>query len=194
MARCRIYRGPGRGDPLTFLQSRLGIETKKVPTTLWVFVAVSIAWGLIAVGIHAARSEPLLLPLLGMLFTLAFAWLILRRSRVIWSLVVFTSALTLVTLPFSPSPWWLVVLTTLDLCLFVFPSTWRFIWRDRPAALTPHQVTAEPPGLTGSVRADGWYVDPDNPKRMRYWNDVAGEWLGSARTPRKIRQSWKPSG
>ena len=133
MARCHLDCGPGSADPVTFLRDRLGIETEKVPAALWVFVVVSIAWALIAVGIRAARSEPLPISLLGMPLTLGLAWLILRRSRVVWSLLVFGSATTLITVPFSPSPWWLVAVTAFDLFLFLTPPTWRFIWRDRPA-------------------------------------------------------------
>jgi hypothetical protein len=119
---------------LSLLRDRMGIETQRVPTTLWVFVAIMIAWGVIAPGVQAARSQSLLLPLLSIPFTFGFAVLILRRSRVVWSLIVFSSALTLVTLPFSPLRWWLIVLSALDLILLLSAPTWRFIWRERPDA------------------------------------------------------------
>jgi hypothetical protein len=40
-------------------------------------------------------------------------------------------------------------------------------------------------------RPKGWYVDPGDPSRMRYWN--AGDpprWEGQAKTPARIRQAW----
>jgi hypothetical protein len=41
-------------------------------------------------------------------------------------------------------------------------------------------------------RPKGWYIDPDDPGRMRYW--TAGDspgWEGTTRTPRKIRRAWE---
>lgn len=41
-------------------------------------------------------------------------------------------------------------------------------------------------------RPKGWYIDPDSPRRMRYWgvNDSPG-WGATTRTPRRIRHAWK---
>lgn len=177
---------------MSFLRRRLGIDTEKIPTALWVFVAVSLVWGLIATVASVVSGAPLLLlRLLGVPLTLVITWLILRRSRVAWSFIVFGSVLTIVTLPFSPTPWWSVVLTAFDLCLLVSPPTWRFIWHDRPTSRKPkpEQAVAGPAGLAVPERVDGWYVDPDNPMRMRYWSNAAGEWMGDIKTPRKIRNS-----
>lgn len=68
-------------------------------------------------------------------------------------------------------------------------------------------VAAEPPGATPSPtshsldprrysdenRPSGWYVDPDSPHRMRYWNPAADPpgWHGSTRVPRKLRREWR---
>jgi hypothetical protein len=40
-------------------------------------------------------------------------------------------------------------------------------------------------------RPAGWYVDPSNPEKMRYWGGGSSGWVGNSRTPRKIRQAWR---
>ncbi len=55
----------------------------------------------------------------------------------------------------------------------------------------PSQQSWDPSGYSDEDRPKGWYVDPENPERMRYWDD-AGEspgWKGSTRTPRKLRRA-----
>ena len=50
----------------------------------------------------------------------------------------------------------------------------------------------DPRDYSDRDRPEGWYVDPDSPNRMRYWGgrDQPG-WMGTARTPRKIKQAWR---
>lgn len=43
-------------------------------------------------------------------------------------------------------------------------------------------------------RPNGWYVDPDNPRRMRYWSGESTGWQGSTKTPRKIKEEWEATG
>lgn len=173
------------------LARRLGIETEKVPAALWVYVTVSMVWGLVATAIQAG-SDPAWIAFVPFLFL--FSLLILRRSRIVWGLTVFGEAVTLLTLPVSPSPWWVVVSAVFGLCVMLSPPVWRFVWRDRPDSFTPQQVTSDLSVYADSERRDGWYVDPENPMRMRYWSNAANEWLGSTKTPRKIRESWRAEG
>jgi hypothetical protein len=55
---------------------------------------------------------------------------------------------------------------------------------------------ADPPAAA-AVRSDertpGWYVDPGNPRRMRYWNaDGKGTWSKTtAKTPKPVLREWK---
>lgn len=54
------------------------------------------------------------------------------------------------------------------------------------------QKSFDPDEYEDDERPQGWYVDPNAPKRMRYWG--AGgrpEWGASTKTPRKIRQEWE---
>lgn len=57
----------------------------------------------------------------------------------------------------------------------------------------PRVRTLDPRCYTDEDRPAGWYVDPAQPRRMRYW--AAGDppcWRGgSTRTPRKLRKQWK---
>jgi len=68
-----------------------------VPRTLWAWVVLSAAVALIyaVVGLFEDR----LLELVGVPLTVVFVWLTLRRSRVIWTLLVAAEALSLATAP-----------------------------------------------------------------------------------------------
>lgn len=77
------------------------------------------------------------------------------------------------------------------LVLLLAPASRSYVWRSRPhvavdsiALATP---TADSPSDLG--RPSGWYVDPDHPKRMRYWRADDAKWLGTTKTPRKIRRA-----
>jgi hypothetical protein len=53
-----------------------------------------------------------------------------------------------------------------------------------PTSLDRHEYS-------DSDRPQGWYVDPANPRKMRFWK--AGDrpgWTATMRTPRKIRREW----
>jgi hypothetical protein len=54
------------------------------------------------------------------------------------------------------------------------------------------QESWDPSSYSDHARPDGWYVDPSRPSRMRYWtNGDQPRWTGTARTPRKIRKTWR---
>jgi hypothetical protein len=56
----------------------------------------------------------------------------------------------------------------------------------------PTGHSQDPRNYTSENRPKGWYVDPRNPRQMRYWD--AGDppdWSGTARTPRKARRAWE---
>jgi hypothetical protein len=61
-----------------------------------------------------------------------------------------------------------------------------------PVADTDHSV--DPRAYSNQTRPKGWYIDPSQPNRMRYWG--AGnppDWGGSTRTPRRVRRAWDES-
>lgn len=56
----------------------------------------------------------------------------------------------------------------------------------------PTSHVQDPRNHDSEDRPKGWYVDPRNPRRMRYWG--AGNppgWSGAVRTPRKVRHAWE---
>jgi hypothetical protein len=68
---------------------------------------------------------------------------------------------------------------------------------DKPVIEVPDSLPS-PPDTTDSRdysdadRPRGWYIDPEAPKRMRYWG--AGgkpQWTGHLRTPFKLRRAWR---
>jgi hypothetical protein len=55
-----------------------------------------------------------------------------------------------------------------------------------------HERALDPRHYSDEDRPSGWYVDPTQPHRMRYWD--AGDppsWRGRTRTPFKLRKQWK---
>jgi hypothetical protein len=50
----------------------------------------------------------------------------------------------------------------------------------------------DPNAYSDQDRPRGWFVDPDSPRRMRYWGaEAPPSWTGSMRTPRKVRREWE---
>ena len=68
--------------------------------------------------------------------------------------------------------------------------------------VAPAPVEATPPTesfpdsrlYSDESRPKGWYVNPDEPDRMRFWGGEAAGWQGSTPTPRQIRQEWDQKG
>jgi hypothetical protein len=53
---------------------------------------------------------------------------------------------------------------------------------------------SDPRVYTDEERPEGWYVDPSNPETMHYWGaGDSDDWMGTVRTPRKIRRAWRAS-
>lgn len=64
--------------------------------------------------------------------------------------------------------------------------------REPPPA---EQSSVDPRDHAAEDRPKGWYVDPGNPDRMRYWEGDPPRWSATTtRTPRRIRQAWKSGG
>lgn len=170
-----------------------------MPRALWAQVALSLAIALVftVVGLFEGR----LLALIGVPLTIVFAWLLLRRSRVIWTLLVAGEALNLAT---TPVPWWSLVSGLVITVPLLFPSTWRFVWSGRGRKISPVTPTEWSEAGEGSVdpgpetswnprrysdadRPKGWYVHPESPGQMQYWGGEDAGWLGTTKTPRKVR-------
>lgn len=54
------------------------------------------------------------------------------------------------------------------------------------------QRSWDPRKYSDQDRPQGWFVDPDSPRRMRYWGaETPPSWTGSMRTPRRVGREWK---
>ena len=52
--------------------------------------------------------------------------------------------------------------------------------------------TWDPRDFSDQNRPKGWYIDPTNPSKMRYWGiGDSLSWVGATRTPRRIRRGWR---
>ena len=135
---------------------------------------------------HPCRFRPIGAPML----LLVIVVFVHRGSRVAWSFVAATTAFGLVSNTFSGRPWWATVAGAAGLAPLLLPSSWRFIWRPRPAARPTDPAKAG--GHEGPENAgeSGWRAHPNHLSWMRYWNAEQQRWLGVARTPRKVRKLW----
>ena len=64
--------------------------------------------------------------------------------------------------------------------------------RPNAAPARPVGNPIDPRSYSEAERPRGWWIDPANPGRMRYWG--AGDrrvWAGSKRTPRKLKRAWE---
>lgn len=173
-----------------------------MPRALWLQVALSLATALVYAVVNLFQGRPLILVALPV--SILFEWLLLRRSRVIWTLLVATGVLSLATAPFDGSPWWNLLIEAVSFALLLFPSVRRFIWSGRRRKIPPVAPTESSEAGEGSVdpgaqtswdprrhsdaeRPKGWYVHPELPGQMQYWAGEDAGWLGTTKTPRKIR-------
>jgi hypothetical protein len=61
----------------------------------------------------------------------------------------------------------------------------------QPTAAGSPRGSFDPRSYTDVDRPKGWYVDPASPSRMKHWGgSEQPAWIGSTRTPRKIRRAW----
>ncbi|MGC1165978.1 MAG: hypothetical protein WA862_07715 [Solirubrobacterales bacterium] len=60
-------------------------------------------------------------------------------------------------------------------------------------ARPPADQSLDPTEYAAEERPKGWYVDPGDPNRMRYWEDgdPHGWSTATTRTPRKVRKAWE---
>jgi hypothetical protein len=69
------------------------------------------------------------------------------------------------------------------------------------AAERPARPIAPPPPTDHGIdprlysdenRPNGWYVDPESPSHMRYWDaSEPSGWQGKTRTPHKLQRQWR---
>jgi hypothetical protein len=168
---------------------------KDIPRSLWAFAVISIASGAVFTVLH---PHPLLgFKIFALTIEVGIAVLLLRGSRVVWTFALVSQCLGLLTEALG-TPTWRSALGAAGAALLLLPASWRFVWRRQPV---PESVLAEPRPRSwdpddhpSEERPSGWYLDPENPRRMRFWNSEIGEWRGSTKAPRKQRWPTPRSG
>lgn len=61
---------------------------------------------------------------------------------------------------------------------------------EKSSAAIEHEL--DPRHYSDEERPKGWYVDPAQPRLMRFWDDGdPPTWRGRTRTPRKLRKQWR---
>lgn len=161
---------------------------KDTPTPLWIFAVVGVLSWVVALTLET--NTPLPAALGTSAIGLVLVVLLLRGSRVVWTLFTLEAAFNLLTAPFFSLTWRLVVIGIFGLGCLLAPSSRRFVWRPRPPrrrkkGRSPASVDAAP-DLAPADRSRGWYLDPDDPERMRYW---MGEELGWSQ--KSVRGAYK---
>jgi hypothetical protein len=157
---------------------------KEIPAALWAYVAISVVQGILALAVN--WSTDLVPVLIALPFGAVLVALLLAGSRIVWSISVALGGVGLIAAPFDGTPLWITAFGVASLALLLLPSSRRYVWKPRPKRAQP-PLRLESEAETDGVRANGWYVDPDDPRRMRYWREGTG-WHGSAKTPRQLRQ------
>jgi hypothetical protein len=136
-------------------------ELKRAPKALWAFALLSLTHVLV-LAVVGNRSAPL--SLVGLVIGVLFSILLLRGSRIVWTLLAAGSAIELVSAPFSSPHWWMIVLSVACLALLLVPPSWRYVWKQPQPAPTTGQTSRDAQTLTDSTRTEGWYVDPRRPE------------------------------
>jgi len=163
----------------------------EIPLPLRVYLWVGLVQVPLGVAHGLASSRPwvalLVLPL-----WLFFAVGVLRGWRWLWILIVFGGALGILLPPYRADAWSLYIRVSelVDIGLLLWPSSYRYVWRRGTRMVIPREPTIDTAvaGMPASERPDGWFLDPSDPNRMRYWHGESGAWIGRAKTPRKIRR------
>ena len=116
----------------------------RAPRSLRLFAVVFAASVLFAAGSTVFMSDEgeLAVALAGILMALSLAAgltaLVLRGSRIAWSLLTVGVLFDLVTVPFSSGPLWAVVPLTIDLICLLAPSARRYVWAVRSPLASSH--------------------------------------------------------
>jgi hypothetical protein len=115
-------------------------HVREAPAWLWVYVLLVTVprWIEIATGLSPGLGLGLLTITIGVVLWV----LLLRGSRVIWSLLVAFQALVLLTAPFLAPSFWRIFVASVALWFLLDPDSWYFIWGE-PAKASPTSPAPE---------------------------------------------------
>lgn len=178
------------------MRGRLG-ELRRAPWTLWVYLGLS---AVVAVAASVLGNPAYLwfLPI-SLALEVVFAFFLLGGSRVMWW-VLFVLELGAIPFYVTGDLGWRAPVTVIALGLLLAPPSRRYVFKPKPAQEEKFTATREPGKLgpqtswdpdahDDATRPPGWYFDPAEPTRLRYWNPALGGWQSkTTRAPRKLRR------
>lgn len=156
---------------------------REAPWTLWAFAVLA----LIPFGRIEHHEYLWLLPA-GLLLGLVVNYFLLRGNRFFWwfSLVAVVGYIPTVV---TDGTWpWQIPLTLIEVALLVVSPSRHYVFSPKESP-PPGAKPRDPMSESDETRPSGWYFDPEDVSRMRYWNDEAGAWQGRTKTPRKMRKA-----
>jgi hypothetical protein len=194
----RVTEGPGP----------LGDRAPLTIRVYWLW-SVLIAGSAAAKGVSEGRIAGSVLILA---IVVAMASFVYRRSKAAWIILVAAPAVRAALAPFAKQTGWVILIEVVSVLLLIAPQSVRFIWADRGEENAQRKVRAsdpeaefadvrlrsegqeahplDPRPYRDDQRPVGWYVNPESPRRMRYWSENQG-WAGSTRTPRAVLREWR---
>ena len=178
------------------MRGRLG-ELRKAPWTLWAEAGLGFVGLAIAVVAGADTAWPLLVYFA--VFLIVINYFLLRGNRIVWWFLVLAGGAGLAVQVVMAAAWHQFPLAVASLGLLLAPPSWRYVrpWRKRRARTRardlpegPPQISCDPDDQDDASRPAGWYFDPSDPRRMRYWHPGLGGWQSkTTRAPRTLRRA-----
>ncbi len=97
---------------------------ERPPTTLLVYLALSATALVPALVVASENGVVVATVAIASLLLVALLW---RRSRVAWVLLLLLELSVLLSIPFDPTPWWVVLRNVVALALLVARPTRRYV-------------------------------------------------------------------
>lgn len=164
-------------------------DLRRAPRALWAYVALSISSAVVS-NVVTKGSHLWFLPI-GLALAVFFAFFLLRGAKWMWWLLLLIQ-LSAVPLAITGFPWWQTPVAIVQLGLLLVPQSRRHVFPPKP----PFAQQPKPPDTWDAAdhpddaRPRGWYFDPHDPSRMRYWDHALGGWQSkTVRAPRGGRRA-----
>lgn len=160
-------------------------ETRKAPWTLWAYLGASAVEAILG-GLVGASAHPWTIPI-SIAVEVLFAFFLLRGSRVMWWLLVVIEIGSVPFFFFGGDHWWHAPFLVAEITLLLSPPSRRYVFSS-PTPSPQSGGSWDSAAHDDSARPPGWYLDPGDSKRMRYWDIDLGGWQSkTTKAPRKQR-------
>ncbi|MBS1880407.1 MAG: hypothetical protein JST31_12905 [Actinobacteria bacterium] len=163
-------------------------DLRRAPWTLWAYLAlvvVSVPVGLATVSGKVYWQPLVFFALVGPVLL----FFLLRGNRFVWWLLVLSGTGGVVISIITGEPWYRFLGGLIGLGLLLAPPSRGYVFR--PKLPPPQDAAASDPSVhSDPAQPPGWYIDPSDATRMRYWNSELGGW--QAQTTRARRSILAP--